>query len=1021
MNITKFAVEKYKITTVVLLSVIFGGIYAFFQMPQDEDPGFTVRTALIATYLPGASPKRMEELVTDKLEKRIQEIPELDYVKSISRNGTSIIFVNIKESYKNMRPIWDDLRRKVQAAKNDLPNGVYGPYVNDDFGDVYGIIVSITGDGFSYREMEKIGKEVKDEFLRIPDVAKVHLYGLQKERIFIDFNPSKIARLGLTTYQLGRLLQAQNIIIPGGSVEVGQERISLEPTGNFQTVEQIKNIIINVPKISGVIYLGDIAKIYRAYVDPPKDFVRTNGKKSIAIGISMRKGGNVIKLGKNFMKTYNRLKNAYPAGIKFHIVAYKPARVRHTVMNFMNNLLQSIAIVVLVMLLALGLRTGLLVSTLIPITIIMTFLIMHFFNIGIDQVSLGALLIALGMLVDNAVVVSESIMVLMSEGKKPLDAALMSVKELKKPLLISSLTTSSAFLPIFLAKSMVGEYTASIFKVLTISLLSSWVLAMTLIPLLCVYFVKVKKKKEGEKAEDKKIYAIYHSILNHLLRHRAAFLIVMIGLLGLSIYGLKYVPKIFFPASDNKMMKIELNLPYGTTVKRTSEVVAKIENHLIKKWKVSKNKKDGVENFISFIGRGAPRYILVSMPEPGRENYAYILVNVSTYKIIPEISKELTSFIKKELPEANADIGGIILGPPVSHPVEVRIMGKNEEKLFKIVTTVKEKLRTIKGTKEINDDWGAKTKKIVVKINQARARRVGLTSKDIAVSLQTALSGITVTKFRKKDKLIPIVLRADKQQRNNLEKLKTINVYSQLKGFSVPLAQVADLKTVWEPSRILRRNRYKTVTVYSLLKKGYTANQINQQIIPWLKKEEKKWGPGFHFEIGGTDEKSDESNKSIMAGLPIAGIIILLLLVFQFNSYRKPLLLISVVPLGIIGVVGGLLLNNSFFGFMTLLGVVSLSGIVINNANVLMDRIQIELDNGKEPQKAIIDACLRRLRPIFLTTGTTVGGLIPLWIGGGPLWQPLAIALLFGLAFATVITLGMVPVLYSLFFGIKYD
>ncbi len=1019
MDLTKFAIEKNRITTVLLLIIIFGGIMAFRAMPQDEDPGFIIRTAMVATYLPGASPERMEKLVTDKLEKKIQEIPELDYVKSESRTGSSIIYVTIKERYKEMRPIWDSLRRKVASAKNQLPSGVYGPYVNDEFGDVYGIVVTLTGDGYSYRELKEVADEVRDEFLRIPDVAKVDIYGAQEEKIFIEFDDSKLARFGLTTYQLSRLLEAQNIITPGGDIRMEREKIVLEPTGNYESVEELKRTVINHPKLPSIIYLKDIANIYRGYVDPPTSKVSANGMMSLGLGLSMREGGNIITLGEDFEKVYERVKRSYPVGIEFDTVAYQPRNVSNKVNEFIVNLLQSVAIVIFVMMISLGLRTGLLVSALIPTTIIMAFMMMSFFDIGIDQVSLAALLITLGMLVDNSIVMSESIMVMMSEGRGALESALASAKELKKPLFTASLTTSAAFLPIFLAQSMTGEYTASLFKVVAITLISSWILALTLIPLLCVKFLKVKKKEDG--SYNGRFYKLYRGFIIFILKHGKLTIAVMLVIFGLSLYSFRFIPKKFFPDSDKPIMSAILDLPAGTTFEYTEKVVKSLEKRMRERWLVGKERKKGIRNWAAFMGMGAPRFALPVSPEPPRENYAYVLINTTENGIINEISKDLETYMAKEHPEAEATLKLLPMGPPVKYPVEFRISGKDEEKLFSIAEEVKSRLRSINGTRNVGDNWGQKSKKFVVRIDQERARRAGVTSMDIAVSLQTMLSGIPLTKFREGDKLIPVVLRLGAGERNNVERLKTLNIYSQMNGTVVPLSQVADIEIVYEPSNIIRRNRSTTVTVRSQLLSGHTAAEVMNEIGPWLDKESESWGLGYRWESGGTVESSSSANKSIKEKLPIAGLIILLLLVFQFNSFRKPIVLLSVVPLGIIGVVIGLIVADSYFGFMTLLGVVSLSGIVINNANVLLERIQIELEeNFRTPQDAIVEAAQRRLRPIFLTTATTVGGLFPLWIGGGPMWEPMAVAIIFGLIFATVVTLGIVPVVYSKLYRVDF-
>lgn len=1023
MNLTKLALKWDRVAIIFLIVALIGGISVYKKIPQAEDPGFIIRVALIQTIFPGASPKRVEQLVTDKLEKVIQEIPELDHISSESRNGISIIYVHIKEKYSKMRPIWDSLRRKVDKAKSELPDTCIGPFVNDEFGDVFGQVIALTGDGFSYKELKKIADETRDELLRIPDVAKVEIQGVQKERVFLEFNLSKLAKMNISMPYLKQVLSSRNIIFPGGSVDLGNERIFLEPSGNYEKAEDILNTIIPVPDNKSLVYLKDLVSVKHGYVDPPSAKMHYNGREGLAISVSMSDDGNIVKLGENVDKLLQKLTHYYPVGINFNKIAMQPERVKKTVSDFQSNLLQSIVIVILVMLFALGKRVGFLVSSLIPMTIVITILFMSIFNIGIDQISLAALLIALGMLVDNAIVTSESIMVLIKDGVPAKEAAIQSGKELAKPLLTSSLITSSAFLPIALAKSSVGEYCASLAKVVSIALITSWVLAITIIPLFCYFVYKNYKPVEGEKTNyDNKFYKNYKKLLNFALRNRVLFLGIMIVIFMISNYSSRFIPKTFFPSSDNTIITVEIETPFGSSFEFTEKTVKKFENYLEKDLLIGENRKEGIVNWASFIGEGAPRYILPYGPEPPRPNYAYLIINLTSYKCLNGVLNKINQFAFEKMPEARALMRQLPMGPPVDYPVEVRVMGKSIGELYKISESIKSELRKIHGVINIKDDWGERTKKLKVDVNQEKAFASGFSSIDVAISLQTMLDGLTVSDFRKDDKIIPIVLKGERGNKIDIDYLKNIPVTSSLTGKSVPLSQIAEINVVFEPSQILRRNRYKTITVQAQVKKGIYAEDVNKILEPWLKKENKTWDLGYRWEIGGEREESGKGNDSIMEQLPIAGLIIVLLLVFQFNSFRKPLILLSVIPFAFIGVNTGLLIAHSYFGFMTLLGVVSLCGIVINNANVLMDRIRIELEeNMLKPQDAIVTAAIKRLRPIMLTTLTTVGGLLPLWIGGGPMWEPMAIAIIFGLSFATLLTLVVVPVVYSIFYKVKFE
>ena len=1020
MNITRAAIEKDRITVVALIVIVLAGLSAYGNMSRAEDPGFIVRAAQVTTLFPGAGPERVELLVSDKLEKVIQEMPELDFVESESKTGVSIVMVNIKQSYKEMRPIWDDLRRKVERAENDLPEDVIGPIVNDEFGDVFGTIITLTGEGFTYAELKDVADEARDELLLIEEVAKVDIYGAQEERVFVEYNNARLSELGLSPFQLASILNSRNIIVPGGAVIAGPERIVLEPSGNFERVEDLGRTVIKLPDRMEVVYFEDIATVKRGYIDPPDNKVTSTGVQALALAISLREGGNVITLGEHVLATIARLQTVYPIGLEFDIVAFQPREVEKKVNDFVGNLGQAVLVVVGVMLVFLGLRTGLIVASLIPMAIIMTLLVMSIFSIGIDQMSLAALIISLGLLVDNAIVMTESTMVQISEGKSPVEAAVASANELRVPLLISSLTTCAAFLPIFLAESTTGEYTAPLFKVVTITLLSSWILALTMIPMLSVKFLRVKAKGAGE-SYDTRFHRAYRSTLTLALRHRLLSGAVIMVVFIIAMWSFRFLPNIFFPPNNKAIFTAEFELPVGTSIEHTEEVVKEIEAFMIEELLVTADRPEGLTNWAGFIGRGGPRFQLPFNPEPPSPNYAFMLVNTTSYDAIDDHIARIEDFTFERFPDLTSTVEKLELGPPIEAPVQIRVFGRDPGVLFAIVDQVKAKLQTIPGARNLSDDWGSRTKKLLVKVNQPRARRAGVTSQDIALSLQTGLSGLEMSDFREEDKLIPITLRSVAADRQDLGKLESLNVFAQATGGSVPLKQVADIEVVWEPAKIIRRDRLKTVTVNAYTTPGHTASQINSQLKPWLDDLSADWGVGYRWEFGGEAETSGEANQSIGEKLPIAALIIILLLVGQFNSIRKPMIILLTIPLGLIGVIFGLLIARSYFGFMTLLGIISLAGIVVNNAIVLIDRIKIEIEEfGLEPARAIIEAAQRRLRPILLTTATTMGGLMPLWLGGGPMWEPMAIAIIFGLAFATVLTLGLVPVLYSALFKVSF-
>jgi multidrug efflux pump subunit AcrB len=1005
-----------------LVVAALAGLMTYFGLPRNLDPGFIVRAAVVMTQFPGAGPERVEMIITDKIEKAVQEMPELKFVSSTSKTGVSVVTVNIKPEYKDMSPIWDDLRRKVDSVRPSLPEGIIGPTVLDDLGDIYGVVLTITGDGFDYAELKSIADQVRDELLRIDQVAKIELYGAQEERVFIEYNNARLSRYGLAPNQLIGLVASQNIINPGGEVYTDSERIVLEPTGNFESVEDIKQTVIQLPGSKQLTYLEDIAHVRRGYIDPPTTIARAEGAPALGLGLTLREGGNIIQMGEMVNARIADLEQTYPIGIEFEIQYFLPNRVEQTIDSFVNNLIQAILIVLGVMLLTLGLRTGFLVATLIPMSILATFIIMSGLDIGLDQVTLAALIIALGLLVDNAIVMSESIMVYMGQGMSKTEAAIKSSHELRFPLLVSSLTTAAAFLPFYLAKSEVGEYTSSIFKVVTITLICSWILSMTMTPLLCVLFIKPKRASvEDSERMNTLFYRSYRSFLLALLKNRAITIVATGIVFVLGMYGLSQVPQKFFPDIPGNFFYAKLNLPPGTNIERTAQVVSTLEQYIKEELSEDSKRPEGITRFASFIGGGEPVFYLGYAQSRVSPESAMMMLNTTSEEVSNKMMARLSEYCREHLPELEATFMPLSAGPPVQFPIEVRLASRDVEELFGIVDRVKERLRNTWGTNNISDDWGRWTKKLVVRVDQDRARKAGLSSSDVAASTQAGLSGTITTQYREDDKVIPVQLRSVAADRKDLGKLDSLNVYSPVSGSSVPLKQVADLELQWEPSRILRRDRFRTVTVRSHLQPGANAATIALQLQPWLEEQKRSWSLGADYKLGGEDEKSKESNEATGKQMPIAGLIILMLLVTQFNSLRRTFIVLTTILLGLIGVAVGLLVMDSYFGFMTLLGIVSLAGIVINNAIVLLDRIKIEInEHGLESTRAVVQAAQMRLRPILLTTATTIGGLLPLYLGGGPMWEPMAVAIMFGLLISTVLTLGVVPTLYALFFRVRF-
>lgn len=1018
--LTEFSIKNNVLTLSILAVIIVSGIMSFNTMPRDDMPPFLVRYMTVVTTYPGASPQRVENLISDKIEKVAQEVPEVDYITSESRTGISIVSISLKENVFQLQPVFDRLRRKVESVQTDLPDGAFVS-IDDEVGDVFGIIIGLTAEGYQDFEIKDIADHVRDELIKLPEAAKVEIGGEQKEKIYVEFDDARFADTGLTKSRLADIIAKTNIIIPGGEIRVGNRRVILEPTGNFEKIDDLKNIII-FSKGGKILRLNDVASIRRAYEEPVNRLVKINGKPGRSIAVNLKKGGNIITLGEQVDRKLEELKRIYPHGIEFERVASQDFVVQKSVNDFLGNLVQSVVVVLLVMLVFLGLRTGAIIASLIPAAIVCTILLMSGYGAGLNQVTLASLIIALGMLVDNGIVISESIMVKMEQGKSGYDAAVESSRELMLPLLTSSITTSAAFMAFFLADSVMGEIMGNIFIVVSFALGSSWLLTLTMIALFCVYGLKVKQKQDDRQSLFDRLADGYKRMLVFCLRRSVLTLVVILLFFVGSLFLVGSVPFIFMPKSDRALVTANIELPIGTSIERTEQVIQEIETYIAENLLTGETRDAGVETWSSYIGEGAPKYDLGYKPPESSANAAHILLNTTSDEANDMVIRALDTFIFDSFPDATYRVSRLASGGGAANPIEVRVSGPDLDSLYRTSEAIKEKIRTIEGSSNISDNWGMKSKKLLVTIFPEAAQRAGITNQDIALSLQTLLSGMDIGAYREGDKTIPIILKNEAANRLKIEDLETINIYAQQSGKSIPLKQVADIRVEWQPTKILRRDQIRTITVISDVAEGYTADQITTLLKPWLKEQSAAWGDGYTYELGGDAEGSSDAMGAVAEKLPISFFVIALVLIGQFNSIRKPLIIVLTIPLGLIGVILGLYLTNSYMGFMGFLGIISLAGIVINNAIVLIDRIEIEeRENRKNTREAIVEAGSQRLRPILLTTATTSLGLIPLWIGGGVMWEPMAISIIFGLLFATVLTLLFVPVLYKLFFRINYQ
>lgn len=991
----------------IFLLIIFGGVSTFFSIPRAEDPDFTIRVALVMTAFPGASPQRVEELVSDKLEEKIREISEVKNVKSQSMTGLSLLEVELYESVKNVQPVWQNLRNKVDDASVNLPEEAREPLINDEFGDVFGILVAVTGDGYSYRELKDAADYSRDELLNVEGVGKVERWGEQEERIFIDFSNSRMAASGVSPFKLAQLLDRQNTIRPSGSSRLGPDRISIEPSGEFRSVEDLKELSLRAEGMKSGVKLSDVTRITRGYSDPPSTMTRYNGKDAIILAISMADGENIMDLGRRVTAKIDELSGKMYRGIEFDTLVYQPKYVDKAVSDFMVNLLESFVFVVIVILVFAGFRTGLIAGSLVPMAMLGCISLMPLFDVGLQRISIASLIISLGILVDNGVVVSEAILVRLASGEERLKAVAGAVSELWMPLLAASLTTVCAFLPIPLADSNVGEYCFSLFIVVSLTLGCSWALSMTMVPMLCFYVLKPKVYIQTFTG---RLYRAYRTLLLFCLRHRPAFLAVVLLLCATAFWGFKYVPKMFFPPNERAQFTVDFWQPYGTDITVTAERAGKLEDFLLA--------DKEVDSVGTFIGHGGPRWYLPLNLEQKNDNLATFVVNTASVEATDRVIERTRSELESNFPDADFSLKKLMNGPPVGAPIQIRISGPNIRTLYRLRDNVAEMLESEAGVARVWDDWGQWTKKAVVEVDQDKARQAGLTSYDVAMSLQTGMSGLKATDYREGDTVIPILLRSDEYFRDRLDKLESMNVYSYRDGKRVPLSQIASTDLKWQPSDIRRRDQTRTMTVKADLYDGFFATRILGKVRPQIESLMKtdKWPLGYSVEFGGEFEKSQESQESINANMPLAMGLLVLVLVFQFNSFRRPLIILLTLPPMMCGITAGMLLTNSPFGFMPMLGMISLLGIIVNNAIMLIDRIEIQVNRGLSTEDSIVLAALERARPIIMTATTTIIGMIPLSLQGGEMWRPMANCIMSGLMFATVLTLLLCPVLYSLFF-----
>lgn len=1016
MNITALAFNYKKPVLLVVALLMLNGIFAYFTLPAQEDPTITIREAIVSTQFPGMAPDRVEQLITRKLEEEIRKIPEVKEIKSSSSTGLSTIHVKIYDRYFNLDNIWQDLRNKVNNAQGKLPQGTLPSYVNDEFGDVSVITLALTADGFDMAEMYDIAQHIRDTLYGVEGTKKIEILGAKAERIYLEASNAKLAQLGISPLALISELQKQNIVQSGGRVDTGSRSFIIEPTGNFNSIPDIENTYITIPGTEDFIALKDIVTIKKGFIDPPDKLAYFNGKPAIFFANAMLPEYNILEFAPRFKAKIAEIEHTLPIGYQLDIATYQADQVAKTVKGVSINVLQTLAIVLVVVILFLGLRTGLIVGAIVPLVMLVTLAIMQYSGIKLERMSLATLIISLGLLVDNGIVIAEDFKRRLEQGIDRYNAMVQGCKELAVPLLSSSATTILFFLPLMLAEHVAGEYTRSISLVILITLLSSWVLALTVTPILSYYFIKVPKTASSDSNEFGKLgsyYGKYEQFLHWVLKHKALFMAAMFVLFIGAGASMKFVAKQFFPNSDRTQVLVNIDLPRGTSSRETNRQMQEIFT-----WLNNKEQFDYIESFSGYVGFSGPRFVLSLNPEDPAENKGFIVLNVTPETDIASRVLELDTQIEARFPNVSARVRKMFLGPSDSSILKVQVKGPDKEVIYQKAQEVMAVLNAAPNSLNVRTDWENLITKISVKVDQHRAKRAGLTSSEIAQALESYFSGGVITNFRDQDEIIPIVLRAGENERNSLDRLRTLNVYSEKSGRAVPLFQVADFEPINQFSIIHHEDMFRTISIEARNTK-LSAEDFKALVDEQIQLLKHDLPVNHTIEYDGVIKESKAGQKALSANMPMVLGFIIILLVAQFNSFRKAMVISLTIPLSFIGAVIGLMLMQAPFGFMVTLGLYSLAGIIINNAIVLIDRIAIEHAEGKSEYQAIIDACLTRLRPIAMTTITTMMGLLPLIISKDPLFYGMACVIAFGLGVGTVLTLGVVPALYAGFYRVK--
>jgi multidrug efflux pump len=1019
-NISRWALEHSALTRYLLIVLMVLGAAAYFQLGQDEDPPFTFRAMAIRVFWPGATAQQVAEQVTDKLEKTLQEVPYADRIRSYSKPGEALITFQVRDSSppKEMPQIWYTVRKKIGDIRATLPSGVVGPFFNDEFGDVYGSIYALTADGFTYQELKDQADRVRQRLLKVQDVNKVAIFGAQDEKLFVEISQKRLAQLGLDFNQVLAQIGQQNAVESAGTINAPTDFVQVRVGGQFNTVEQLRQFPIRAAGAS--FKLGDIAEIRRAYVDPPQVKVRHQGTEALALGISMAKGGDIIRLGKSLTVTLDQIRAELPAGMELHQFQNQSKVVSASVNEFVGTLIEAVVIVLAVSFVSLGLhfkpfrldwRPGLVVGITIPLVLAITFVTMFYWGVGLHKISLGSLIIALGLLVDDAIISVEMMVRKLEEGYDKVRAATFAYDATAMPMLTGTLITAVGFLPIGLAKSTVGEYTFAIFAVTAAALLISWFVSVYFVPYIGVWLLKAKAHGPGDQPHelfDTPFYTRFRATVSWCVKHRWATIGMTLGTLVLGIAGMGKVQNQFFPDSSRAEIIVDLWFPEGTSYAANEAVTKRVEARVMK--------VAGVDHVTTWVGSGAERFVLVLDQVFPQSNVSQMVVLPKDLPARERLRKALPEILATEFPEVRGRAKLLPNGPPVPYPVQFRVVGPDPAKVRAYADDVKAVMRQNTNLRGINDNWNESVKVLRLEVDQDKARALGVTSQSIAQAARTINTGTTIGQYRENDKLVDIVLRQPLDERNAITDLANAYVPTAA-GRSIPLGQIAQGNFVWEPGVLWREGRDYAATVQGDIVEGLQGATVTAQLDPLFKPIREKMPPGYRIEVAGAVEESAKGQGSIAAGAPLMLFIMFTLLMLQLHSFSRSVLVFLTAPLGIAGIAAALLLLNRPFGFVALLGVIALMGMIMRNSVILIDQIEQDRARGVPAWDAIVEAAVRRFRPIILTAAAAVLAMIPL--SRSVFWGPMAVAIMGGLVVATVLTLLSLPAMYAAWFRVK--